>query len=130
MADLTPEGVKLRMKTLEVVRTEPEGVPLDSAPVVVASGAGAGCIEGWIGLETMIGQSGIMVNPELDIGIGLSGELQHMVGLVGAKVMVAINNDPKSPVFEQVDYKVEDYRQFVPILIEKLKQYKGNIQEI
>ncbi len=55
------------------------------------------------GLETMIGQSGKMVNTELYIGVGLSGELQHTVGIADAKVMVAINNDPKSPVFERVD---------------------------
>ena len=62
-----------------------------------------------------------MVNPELYIGVGLSGEQQHMVGITNAKVMVAINNDPKSPVFEQVDYGiVEDCREFIPVLVEKL----------
>ncbi len=77
--------------------------------------------EGWTELETMIGQSGKMISPEQYIG----------VGLVDAKVMVAINNDPKSPVFEQVDYGiVEDCCHFVPILIEKVKQYKGNVHEI
>ena len=73
----------------------------------------------------MIGQSGKMISPELYIGVGLSGDLQPMVGLGDPKVMVAINNDPKSLAFEQVDYGiVEDCRQFVPILIEKLNQYK------
>ena len=81
--------------------------------------------EGWTDLETMIGQSGKMVAPELYIGVGLSGELQHMVGIRDAKVMVAINIDPKSPVFEQVDYGiVDDCREFVPVLIEKIKEYK------
>jgi electron transfer flavoprotein alpha subunit len=46
----------------------------------------------------MIGQSEKMCNPDLYIGVGLSGELQHMVGIMGAKLMVAINNDPNSPV--------------------------------
>jgi len=82
-------------------------------------------LEGWTELETMIGQSGKMVNPELYIGVGLSGELQHMVGIVGAKVMVAINNDAKASVFEQVDYGiVDDCREFVPMLIEKIKEYQ------
>jgi electron transfer flavoprotein alpha subunit len=124
-------------------------VPLESASIVVAGGAGAGSIagwqeietlakvlnaalgstrpvvdEGWMDLETMIGQSGKMVNPELYIGVGLSGEQQHMVGIFGAKVMVAINNDPKSPVFEQVDLGiVEDCREFLPVLIDKLQKY-------
>jgi electron transfer flavoprotein alpha subunit len=144
-----PQEVIPRVKTLEVVVKEPEGVPLETAPIVVAGGAGAGSIagwheietlakvlnaalgstrpvvdEGWMDLETMIGQSGKMVSPELYIGIGLSGEQQHMVGISGAKVMVAINNDPKSPVFEQVDLGiVEDCREFLPVLIDKLQKY-------
>jgi electron transfer flavoprotein alpha subunit len=148
-----PEGVPLRVETLEVNLEEREGVPLESAPIVVAGGAGAGDIdgwneiadlaevlnaalgstrpavdEGWTDLETMIGQSGKMVSPEIYIGVGLSGELQHMVGIVGAKIMVAINNDPKSPVFEQVDYGiVEDCREFIPVLIKKIREYQGEL---
>ena len=139
-----------RIKTLEIVREEPEGVQLESADVVVAGGAGAGDLEGWntiaelagtlnaaLGstrpavdegwteLTTMIGQSGKMVSPQLYIGVGLSGEQQHLVGIVDAKVMVAINNDDRSPVFEQVDYGiVDDCREFVPVLIEKIKAYQ------
>jgi electron transfer flavoprotein alpha subunit len=72
----------------------------------------------------MIGQSGKVVSPELYIGVGLSGEQQHMVGITNAQVMVAINNDKKAPVFEQVDYGiVDDCREFVPVLIEKIKEY-------
>ncbi|MGB5932518.1 MAG: electron transfer flavoprotein subunit alpha/FixB family protein [Anaerolineae bacterium] len=146
-----PDEIPCRIQTLEIIREEPKGVPLESASVVVAGGAGAGDLagwriiaalaealnaalgstrpavdEGWAGLETMIGQSGKMMSPELYIGVGLSGELQHMVGIVGAQVMVAINNDPKSPVFEQVDYGiVDDCREFIPLLIEKIKEYQG-----
>ena len=138
-----PDDLPRRIQTLEIVREEPEGVPLESAPIVVAGGAGAGDLEGWrqiaelanalnaalgctrpavdegwAGLETMIGQSGKMVSPELYIGVGLSGEQQHTVGIAEAQIMVAINNDPKSPVFEQVDYGiVDDCREFVPVLI-------------
>ena len=145
-----PDDVARRIETLEVVREEPEGVPLESAPVIVAGGAGAGdpagwqqiddlarllnaalgCTrpavdEGWSDLETMIGQSGKMVSPECYIGVGLSGELQHMVGIVGAQIMVAVNIDEKSPVFEQVDFGiVDDCREFIPVLIEKIKAYK------
>lgn len=145
-----PHETPRLVQTLKIVREEPGGVSLESAPIVVAGGAGAVDIEGWriitvlsetlnaaLGstrpavdegwteLETMIGQSGKMVSPELYIGVGLSGELQHMVGIVGAKVMVAINNDAKAPVFEQVDYGiVDDCREFVPMLIEKIKEYQ------
>jgi electron transfer flavoprotein alpha subunit len=145
-----PDDVEHRIETLEVVMEEQEGVPLETAPVIVAGGAGAGdsdgwqqiddlakllnaalgCTrpavdEGWADLETMVGQSGKMVSPECYIGVGLSGELQHMVGIVGAQIMVAINNDAKSPVFEQVDFGiVDDCREFLPVLIEKIKEYK------
>jgi electron transfer flavoprotein alpha subunit len=145
-----PEEIPRRIQILEIIREEPEGVPLESAPIVVAGGAGAGDLEGWrriadlakvlnaalgctrpavdegwAGLETMIGQSGRMVSPELYIGVGLSGELQHIVGIADAQVMVAINNDPQSPIFEQVDYGiVDDCREFIPVLIEKIKEYQ------
>ena len=73
----------------------------------------------------MIGQSGKMVSPEVYIGVGLSGEQQHMVGIAGARVMVAINSDAKSPIFEQVDYGiVDDCREFLPVLIQKIKEYQ------
>ena len=147
MAIQIPSVISDRIQTLEVVHQEPQGVPLESAEIVVAGGAGAGDTEGWqkianlaetlnaalgstrpavdegwIELSTMIGQSGKMVNPQLYIGVGLSGEQQHLVGVVDAKVMIAINNDDKSPVFEQVDYGiVDDCREFVPVLIEKIK---------
>lgn len=146
-----PNETPRRIQTLEIVHEEPEGVSLESASVVVAGGAGACDLEGWslisdlattlnaslgstrpavdegwTDLDTMIGQSGKIVRPELYIGVGLSGELQHMVGIVGAKVMVAINCDAKSPIFDQVDYGiVDDCREFVPILIDKLKEYKS-----
>jgi electron transfer flavoprotein alpha subunit len=139
-----------RIQTLEVVRQAADGVPLESAPVIVAGGAGAGDAEGWrqitdlaqalnaalgstrpavdegwTDLATMIGQSGKVVSPELYIGVGLSGEQQHMVGITNAQVMVAINNDAESPVFEQVDYGiVDDCREFVPALIKKIKEYR------
>jgi electron transfer flavoprotein alpha subunit len=145
-----PADIPRRIQTLEVVRETVAGVSLESAPIVVAGGAGAGdpegwrkiadlarslnaalgCTrpavdEGWADLETMIGQSGKMVSPELYIGVGLSGEQQHMVGVADAQVMVAINSDAKSPVFEQVDYGiVDDCREFVPALIKKIKEYQ------
>ncbi len=139
-----------RLRTLEVVTRVPDQVALESAQRVVAGGAGAGdedgwrriadlagalnaalgCTrpavdEGWAPLDTMIGQSGRMVSPELYIGVGLSGEQQHMVGITNAKLMVAINNDERSPVFDQVDIGVvEDCRSFLPLLIEAIKTHR------
>ena len=142
-----PVETRNRLKTLEVVYEEPRGVPLESASCVVAGGAGAGgqegwaeimeladtlgaavgstrpaVDEGWTALETMIGQSGRMCGPDFYIGVGLSGELQHMVGITGTGLMAAVNSDPRSPIFEQVDFGVvDDCREFVPALIEKLR---------
>jgi len=150
VAVAVPTDAPARVETLEVVQETLDGVPLESAAIVVAGGAGAkdaegwrkiaklaealnaalGCTrpavdEGWAGLETMVGQSGKMVSPELYIGVGLSGELQHMVGIAGARTMVAINKDIKSPVFEQVDIGVmDDCREFIPVLIEKINAYR------
>jgi len=48
-----------------------------------------------------------------------------MIGIVGARIMIAINNDAKSPIFEQVDYGiVDDCREFLPVLIQKIKEYQ------
>jgi electron transfer flavoprotein alpha subunit len=139
-----------RIQTLEIVQEPMEGVSIEDASSVVAGGAGArdkagwdlikelsktlnaalGCTrpavdEGWADLDTMIGQSGKMISPDLYLGVGLSGELQHMVGIMDAKLMIAINNDEKSPVFEQVDYGVvDDCKEFLPVLIEKIKHHK------
>lgn len=145
-----PDDIPRRVRTLEIVREEPEGVPLESASTVVAGGVGVGSPEGWnqvaelaetlnaaLGstrpavdegwteLETMIGQSGKMVSPDLYIGVGLSGELQHMVGIADAQVMVAINDNADAPVFEQVDYGiVDDCREFIPVFISKIREYQ------
>jgi electron transfer flavoprotein alpha subunit len=148
-----PELKQQRIQLLEVVHEEVEGVPLDAAAAVVAGGAGAqgpegwqqiagladelGAAlgstrppvdEGWVELDRMIGQSGKMISPELYIGVGVSGELQHMVGIAGAKLMVAVNNEPKAPIFEQVDIGVvDDFQEFLPVLIEKIKAYKAGV---
>ena len=145
-----PTDLPGRIQTLETVHEESDGVALESASIVVAGGAGAGDHEGWENIaalaallnagfgctrpavdegwadrDTMIGQSGKMVHPECYIGVGLSGEQQHMVGIADASTMVAINSDEKSPVFDQVDYGiVDDCREFLPVLIEKIKEYK------
>ncbi len=145
------EDIPLRARTLEIVQEELMGISLDSAQVIVAGGAGAGDIDGWreiaelasvlnAGLgstrpvvdagwsdfDSMIGQSGKMVNPDVYIGVGISGDLQHMVGIAGPKIMVAVNSDPKSRIFEQVDFGVvEDCRIFVPALVRALKDKKA-----
>ena len=76
----------------------------------------------WLSENQMIGMSGKMSSPRLYIGVGLSGQIQHTVGIMGAKVTVAINSDKNAPIFKMADYGiVGDLYQVVPKLTEKLK---------
>jgi electron transfer flavoprotein alpha subunit len=126
-----PEIYSDRIRTLEVIREQPEGVPLESADIIVAGGAGAGDLDGWNQISELADKLNAALGstrPAVDEGwtelAGLSGEQQHLVGVVDAKVMVAINNDDRSPVFEQVDYGiVDDCREFLPVLIKKIEAY-------
>ena len=79
----------------------------------------------------MIGQSKKMVNPEVNIGVGLAGEQLHMVGIDNTKAKIGINNDPESPVFERVDYGiVEDFREFVSVLIQIIYRLAWILQKV
>jgi electron transfer flavoprotein alpha subunit len=76
---------------------------------------------GWISKEAMVGQTGYVTRPKIAIACGVSGALQFMVGIQNAEIVVAINNDPEAPIFEQADYCItEDLFQILPSLIEEL----------
>ena len=76
----------------------------------------------WMGKDRYIGSSGAHIAPRLYLAIGVSGQLQHMVGVQGAEVIVAINSDPNAAVFSQVDYGlVGDLYQLVPAITAALK---------
>lgn len=79
----------------------------------------------WIAADRMVGQSGKVVHPKLYIACGISGALQHIVG-VAADCVVAINNDPRAPIFEIADYGiVGSIFDVVPALIEEVRKAKG-----
>jgi len=131
---------------LEVHRDEPKALPLEQAEVVVAGGWGVGGPEGWKLVEElagllggavgatrppvdegwandaqMIGQSGKTIRPRLYIGVGISGMSHHVVGMDGSEVVVAINSDPKAPIFEVADICiVGDFRKIIPPLLEEI----------
>ena len=93
-----------------------------------ALGAEVGCTKspasdyGWLSEERVVGLSGKKVSPRLYLGIGISGQIQHTVGILGSKVIVAINKDPQAPIFKIADYGiVGDLYQVVPRLMERLK---------
>jgi transcriptional regulator with XRE-family HTH domain len=128
---------------------EPAGQhKLEEADIVVVGGAGLGNADGfglarklsaaiggemagtrpavinhWIDEERMLGQTGRTVRPELLFSVATSGAIQYTVGIMESDTIVAINRDPKAPIFEVADYGiVADAKTFLPILTAKLKQ--------
>ena len=122
---------------------EKSGIDLTKSDVVVAAGrgfaeeadldlarafcdkigAGLGCsrplAEGvnWMPTETYIGVSGLMLSPKVYVGVGVSGQMQHMVGVKSADVVFAINKDKNAPIFKQCDYGlVGDLKTVLPAL--------------
>jgi electron transfer flavoprotein alpha subunit len=76
----------------------------------------------WMGKDRYIGSSGARITPQLYLAVGISGQLQHMVGVVGAETIVAINSDPNAAVFTQADYGlVGDLYELVPAITSALK---------
>jgi len=133
------------------VEQEAGGVDITQADVLVAVGRGIGDREnirlaeqlaaqlggvvacsrpvvdqGWLPAEHQVGLSGRTVGPKLYLALGISGAFQHMVGCRGARMLVAINRDPKAPIFAAADYGiVEDVLRIVPVLAEKIAETRS-----
>ena len=155
-APITPVVVELaadsiRAKPGERFREAKQAVDLTQAELIVAVGRGIKapenvdlakrladalgaelgasrpiCDNGWLPMDRQIGSSGQTVAPKLYVALGISGAIQHMVGMKGSNTVVAINKDKEAPIFEVATYGiVGDLFEIVPPLIEEIKKAKA-----
>ena len=147
--NLAPD--QIRTEPLDLFREAKQAVDLTQAPILVSIGRGIKapenipmaeklaklmggeicasrpiCDEGWLPMERQIGSSGQTVAPKLYFALGISGAIQHVVGMKGSRTIAAINKDQNAPIFEVADYGVVgDLFEVVPAIIEELEKSKS-----
>jgi len=150
-AGVNLSGASIRTKVLEIFEGVKGKVDLTKAEVIVSVGRGIKekdklpiveelakalgaeiaasrpvCDDGWLPMDRQIGSSGQTVAPKLYVAVGISGAIQHIVGMKGSRVVVAINKDERAPIFDLADYGVVgDLFEVVPALTAAIKEVKG-----
>ena len=145
------DAAQIRSKPEEPFREAQRSVDLGAASVIVSVGRGIKekdnlpvvealaqalgaelaasrpiCDNGWLPMERQVGSSGQTVSPKMYVAVGISGAIQHLVGMKGSKTVVAINKDENAPIFETADYgAVGDLFEIVPALVEEIKKAKA-----
>ena len=135
-------------KVLEVVREEKKSANLSDAKAIVAGGRGVGDAagfkileklaavlggelagtrvaveEGWIPADRQVGQTGQSVRPELYVACGISGAIQHRAGMMNSRYIIAVNKDPRAPIFQVADWGiVGDLHEVVPEMIQQFEK--------
>jgi electron transfer flavoprotein alpha subunit len=142
----------VRTKPLELFRESQRAVDLGAAEIIVSVGRGIKeadnipmvqklaealgaelaasrpiCDAGWLPMERQVGSSGQTVAPKLYLAVGISGAIQHLVGMKGSRTVVAINKDANAPIFEIADYGiVGDLFQVVPELTDAVRKARSS----
>ncbi len=145
------DASKVRSKPEQPFREAQRSVDLGAAPIIVSVGRGIKekenmplveelaralgaelaasrpiCDNGWLPMERQVGSSGQTVAPKIYFAVGISGAIQHLVGMKGSQTVVAINKDENAPIFETADYAVVgDLFEIVPALVEEIKKVKA-----
>lgn len=138
----------IRTKVLEIVRETTRNASIDEADIIVAGGKGLGSKNGfqlihqfaevlgaavgasrdvveagWIGHHHQVGQTGLTVTPKIYFAIGISGAIQHVVGMQNSGLIIAINKDPDAPIFQTCHYGiVGEAAEVVPLLIKAFEE--------
>jgi len=144
------DGAAIRVKPLEVFKEAKQAVDLTQAEIIVSVGRGIKeqknielakaladalggeiaasrpiCDSGWLPMDRQIGSSGQTVAPKLYLALGISGAIQHIVGMKGARSIIAINKDAEAPIFEIADFGVVgNLFDIVPALTEEVRKAK------